>query len=77
MIRTQIYLTKHESEAITRLSAIGNQGKSELIRTAIDEFIARRDTKNRLTKLRAARGIWANNKNVIEVRKLRSEFDRF
>ena len=77
MIRTQIYLTKSTSEAIARLSDLLQQGKSELIRSAIDEFIERRDTKNRLKKLRAARGMWANHKDLPNVEKMRSEFDRF
>lgn len=77
MIRTQIYLTENEHRNISRLSHILKQGKSELIRCAIDEFIERRETKGRLKKLRAARGMWANNKDIINVRKLRSEFDRY
>ncbi|HLB34389.1 MAG: hypothetical protein A3F67_03690 [Verrucomicrobia bacterium RIFCSPHIGHO2_12_FULL_41_10] len=77
MVRTQVYLTKNESEAISRLSYILQQGKSELIRTAIDEFIERRETKNKLKKLRAARGMWANRTDIPDVKKMRSEFDRF
>ncbi|MFY8217070.1 MAG: ribbon-helix-helix protein, CopG family [Chthoniobacterales bacterium] len=77
MIRTQVYLTEDESSAITRLSSALGHGKSELIRQAIDEFIDRRDTTNRLKKLRAARGIWAERQDIPDVRQMRAEFDRF
>jgi len=77
MIRTQVYLTEEESSAITRLSRALGHGKSELIRQAIDEFIDRRDTTNRLKKLRAARGIWAERQDSPDMRKMRAEFDRF
>jgi Arc/MetJ-type ribon-helix-helix transcriptional regulator len=52
-------------------------GKSELIRQAIDEFIDRRDTTNRLKKLRAGRGMWAERQDIPDVRQMRKEFDRF
>ena len=77
MIRTQIYLTKSTSETITRLSHALQQGKSELIRSAIDEFIERRETKNKLKKLRAARGMWTHRTDIPSVETMRSEFDRF
>ena len=77
MVRTQIYLTDDENTAISRLSSDSGQGKSEVIRQAIDEFIERRDTTNRLRKLRAARGIWKDRADVPDVRRMRAEFDRF
>jgi metal-responsive CopG/Arc/MetJ family transcriptional regulator len=77
MVRTQIYLTEDENTAISRLSAVSGHGKSEIIRQAIDEFIQRRDTTNRLRKLRAARGIWKDRLDIPDVRQMRSEFDRF
>lgn len=77
MIRTQIYLTEEEISAISRLSSVLGHGKSELIRQAIDEFIDRRDTTNRLKKLRAARGMWEERQDIPDIRQMRKEFDRF
>ena len=77
MIRTQIYLTDDENSAISRLSNVLGHRKSELIRQAIDEFIERRDTTNRLKKLRAARGIWADRRDIPDIRQMRAKFDRF
>lgn len=54
-----------------------DQGKSELIRCAIDEFLSRREANNKLKKLSAARGMWTGRKDISDVRKLRTEFDRF
>jgi predicted transcriptional regulator len=77
MVRTQIYLTEEEHSAISRLSAASGQGKSEVIRQAISEFIERRYTTNLLRKLRAARGIWKDRSDIPDGRQMRSEFDRF
>lgn len=77
MVRTQIYITDEENSAISRLSAVSGHGKSEVIRQAIDEFIERRDTTNRLRKLRAARGIWKDRVDIPDVRQMRADFDRF
>ncbi len=77
MNRTQIYLTLHQTEALSQLSHTLHQGKSELIRSAINEFLSRRTVNNKLKKLRAARGMWKDRKDVTDVQKLRAEFDRF
>ena len=77
MIRTQIYLTEKENSAIHRLSRSLGHGKSELIRHAVDEFIARRDSTSRLGKLRSACGMWSGRKDLPGLRALRDEFDRF
>ena len=77
MIRTQIYLTEKENSAISRLSRSLGHGKSELIRHALDEFIARRDAPSSLKNLRAARGMWSGRRDIPDVRRIRAEFDRF
>lgn len=77
MIRTQIYLTEEENTSIARLCQMLGNGKSEIIRQAIDEFIHRRDTINRLKELQAARGMWADHPNLPDARTMRSSFDRF
>jgi len=77
MVRTQIYLTEKENTAISRLSRSLGHGKSELIRQAVDEFIERRDTTNRLKALRTARGMWSNRKDIPDVQEMRKNFDRF
>lgn len=77
MTRTQIYLTSSQNQSLIHLSHLLDQGKSELIRRAIDEFLSRREKNDKLKKLRSARGMWAGRKDILDIRKLRSEFDRF
>lgn len=77
MNRTQIYLTSSQSHTLSQLAHAFNRSKSELIRCAIDEFLARSAPNNKLKNLRAARGMWAKRKDHLDIRKLRSEFDRF
>ena len=77
MDRTQIYLTSHQTEALLQLSHTLHQGKSELIRSAINEFLSRRTVTNKLKKLRAARGMWKDCKDVLDIQKSRADFDRF
>lgn len=77
MNRTQIYLTSSQNQSLTRLSHMLDEGKSELIRRAIDEFLSRREKNNKLKKLRSARGMWSGRKDILDIRKQRSEFDRF
>ncbi|MBX9742697.1 MAG: ribbon-helix-helix domain-containing protein [Chthoniobacterales bacterium] len=76
MYRTQIYLTSRQTETLAQLSHTLHQSKSELIRSAINEFLSHRIVNNKLKKLRAARGMWKHHKNVLDVKKLRAEFDR-
>jgi len=40
MIRTQIYITKEEKEALDKLSKERNTTKSNIIREAIDQYVA-------------------------------------
>jgi len=77
MLRTQIYLTEEENSAVTRLAAASGQGKSEVIRNAIDEYLTRHDTSSRLSRIQSAFGIWKSRKDLPDLRKMREEFDRF
>ena len=77
MIRTQIYLTEEEHSAIGRIAARSGQGRSEVIREAIDSFVSRQGAGSRLRSLRAGRGVWKKRKDLPDVRASRAAFDRF
>jgi metal-responsive CopG/Arc/MetJ family transcriptional regulator len=77
MIRTQIYLTEEEHLAIGQIASRSGQGRSEVIRKAIDDFVIRQGRGSRLRRLRAGRGVWAKRKDLPEVRASRAEFDRY
>lgn len=76
MFRTQIYLTDSEKEALNRLTADTAKTQSELIRQAIDEFIAKYQKEKRKKVLAQTAGLWANRTDLPDFDKLRKEWDR-
>ncbi len=76
MIRTQIYLTEREHQGISDLARSTRKTHSELIRVAIDEFLTRKTPGDKLTKIRAAKGIWKDRSDM-DIAKIRATFDRF
>ena len=76
MIRTQIYLTERQQQGINHLAHRTGRKQSEIIRQAIDEFLERAGPTDKLNRLRRAKGLWKNRKQL-DLRALRGEFDRF
>jgi len=77
MVRTQIYLTKEEKEALEELAGATGQSQSELIRAAIDAFLARYLEHVRLDRLQQASGLWRDRDDLPEFARIREELDRF
>lgn len=78
MIRSQVYLTEAERKQLHSLSHALGKSQSELIREAIDQFIMR-NLKNKADKLMAlqqAKGLWADRKDLSDIRESRKELDR-
>ena len=76
MVRTQIYLTREERAALGEIARKTGRTQSELIRQAVDRFIADRSEGARLELLRSARGLWRDHPNPPDVRALRGEWER-
>ena len=76
MVRTQIYLTQAEQKALSELSRATGRSKSELIREAIDQMVARQRPVDRLSLLRRGRGIWEHREDLPDFAVLRRELDR-
>jgi predicted DNA-binding protein len=76
MVRTQIYLTEHEREALSVIVEQTGRTQSEIIREAVDRFVEDFQDGNRLNLLRKARGIWESRKDLPDFQALRQEWDR-
>ncbi|MBA2441190.1 MAG: ribbon-helix-helix protein, CopG family [Rubrobacter sp.] len=76
MVRTQIYLTEGEQEALRSLARDTGRTQSELIREAIDAMLERQKPVDRGAVMRRARGIWSDRTDLPDFRELRDELDR-
>jgi predicted DNA-binding protein len=76
MVRTQIYLTPEEQQALRALARRTGTSQSELIRQAIDSLLAEEQALDRTALLRQARGLWRDRDDLPDFAALRRELDR-
>jgi hypothetical protein len=76
MIRTQIYLTEHQREALATISKSVGKKQSELIRDAIDQLIYQSGNSRRELVLRKAAGIWKDRNDLPDFKSIRADWDR-
>jgi hypothetical protein len=76
MVRTQIYLTTTEQKGLRALSRRTGRSQSELIRTALDSFLAADPGPDRGALLRQARGLWRDRDDLPDFEVLRKTLDR-
>ena len=76
MVRTQIYLTEAQQKALRQLAARDHKKQSELIRQAIDQFLADSIQEDRLSLLRQGRGLWKDRQDLPDFAALRREANR-
>lgn len=76
MIRTQIYLTEQERDALGQLAAETGRPQSELIRDAVDQFISLTSKAHREAVLGRTVGLWKNRTDLPDFAALRRQWDR-
>lgn len=76
MQRTQIYLSEEERQGLQALALRSGRSQSALIREAIDALLAQHQPQGRLARLRQARGLWAERRDLPDWQALRQELDR-
>jgi predicted DNA-binding protein len=77
MVRTQIYLTDEQKLRLERLAAASGKRQSEVIREALDAYLAARGAQDWKEAFAAVRGMWAGRDGLVDlVRGLRAEWER-
>ncbi|WP_218142958.1 CopG family transcriptional regulator [Nitrosomonas marina] len=79
MIRTQVYLSKEQEQALKSLAISSGSRQSELIRQAVDLLLEQKNVTPYHWKqtLHDMKGIWADDKDVEHrMKTIRQEFDR-
>jgi lambda repressor-like predicted transcriptional regulator len=76
LVRTQIYLTDEEQQALRALSRRTGLSQSRLIRQAIDAMLDGEQAIDRTVLLRQAHGIWRSRRDLPDFAELRRELDR-
>jgi len=75
LVRTQIYLTEDERQALKSMAVSTGRKQSELIREAIDQMIEKYQI-DRQTRLRQqAKGMWKDRTDLPDLA-VRREWDR-
>jgi hypothetical protein len=76
MVRTQIYLTDDEHRELKSLSGQLGKKQSELIRQAVDGYLASRLPAKRLDLLSRGRGLWKDRSDLPDFTTLRQSWSR-
>jgi len=76
MIRTQIYLEESASNSLRTLALQTGKKQSALIREAIDLYLKKAKSKNPMDSLKKAKGIWKDRDDIIDINRLRKEWER-
>jgi Arc/MetJ-type ribon-helix-helix transcriptional regulator len=76
MHRTQIYLTEIQRKALQSIARRLRRSQSDLIRSAVDEYIRQQTPQGRIELLRKGHAIWQGRRDLPSLRVLRREFDR-
>jgi metal-responsive CopG/Arc/MetJ family transcriptional regulator len=76
VIRTQIYLSEDEREAVNRIARVRKKSQSEIIRDAVDEYLLKVSKKERKEVITSIAGIWKDRTDVLDFSDIRRQWDR-
>ncbi len=77
IVRTQLYLTQQEREGLAALSQATGRKQSDLMREAVDRLIEQFNAQRKRMVLDRAAGVWAKRRDLPNLRRLRSQWDRW
>ena len=64
MVRTQVYLTEEQERGLKQLAATSGRKQSELIRDAVEGYLAEHRPKDWKAALDACFGMWADRDDL-------------
>jgi metal-responsive CopG/Arc/MetJ family transcriptional regulator len=71
MVRIQIYLTEKEKRGLDSVATSQGVSRSEVIRKAIDDLLARQAIADKSGVLDEIAGVWSWNKEIPKIRGIR------
>jgi hypothetical protein len=77
MLKAEIDFTEQELNALQDISLRTGKSQEQLIREAVDHFIAEFQNKDRKSLMQRARGMWKERQDLPNLEDLRREWDRF
>jgi predicted DNA-binding protein len=77
VVRTQVYLSEEQKRGLERLAATTGKRQSDMIREALDGYLAKHEPKDWREALEAVRGMWADRDDLDELQAdLRMDWER-
>jgi hypothetical protein len=77
MVEAEVLLTEQEQNALREISRRTGKTENELIREAVELFIAGFGVEARLSLMQKARGIWKDRQDLPTPEDLRREWNRY
>lgn len=79
MVRTQVYLSREQEQALKSLALTSGTRQSELLREAVDLLLLKKNASQEQWKqsLHAMKGMWSDDEDTEQrMQSIREEFDR-